>query len=254
MLKKLSIASGLTTAGLASALALIVSPPTHAITIIFDQIGNGAPTDNGGSFVNQDFEPVFDSFDGAIVDDFEINNPVKLLGVDAVFVDNSNILSNATQWNVGIFSSPTAASTSLIGDVAHAFVDPNDVNISTGFNNSGEVLVEIPISLPLADADTYWVGIYPTLDFDPFGQVFVSLSSLANDTSDNAVFANPGNGFGSGTLANCLALSASPCNVAYRLQAVPELKPVPEPASILGLLAIGAIGSTSLKRRQKEEK
>ncbi len=191
MLKKLSIASGLTTAGLASALALIVSPPTHAITIIFDQIGNGAPTDNGGSFVNQDFEPVFDSFDGAIVDDFEINNPVKLLGVDAVFVDNSNILSNATQWNVGIFSSPTAASTSLIGDVAHAFVDPNDVNISTGFNNSGEVLVEIPISLPLADADTYWVGIYPTLDFDPFGQVFVSLSSLANDTSDNAVFANP---------------------------------------------------------------
>ncbi len=245
MLKKFSIITAAS-----AALAVMVSAPAHATTIIFDQIGDGTPTLDGSNPADQDFEPAFDSFDVTMIDDFEANIPITLVGADAVF--SANNVSNATQWNVGIFSSPTAASTSLIGDVAHAFVNPGDVTITTGFNTNGEVLVEIPIDLLLTDPGTYWLGIYPTLDFSPFGQSFVSLSSLADDTPDNSFFANPGNGFGLGTVANCTNNFGSPCNVAYRLEAVSQA--VPEPASLLGLLGVGAIGATSLKRKQKQDK
>ncbi|OZH53910.1 hypothetical protein AFK68_14380 [Hydrocoleum sp. CS-953] len=62
--------------------------------------------------------------------------------------------------------------------------------------------------------------------------------------------------FTTGDLSNGIAffLDSNLSEVSGEMTLKYEFEEVPEPTSILGLLAIGALGSTSLKRKQKEEK
>ncbi|WP_373479567.1 PEP-CTERM sorting domain-containing protein [Geminocystis sp.] len=71
------------------------------------------------------------------------------------------------------------------------------------------------------------------MNFDPFDQVFVSSSTLADTTANNQFQVNPGGSFGftNNTLPNTL-------NASYRL--LGEAQSVPEPLTILGTaIALG---------------
>ncbi len=248
---------------------LSIASPAKAVGVIFDQIGDGTPTDIPFSILNQDFEADFDDFeadfddfeadfddifDSVLIDDFTVEgtNRLNIVKADAVFRELEGLtgdVSGATLWNVAIFSSPDAAGTSIIGDIANAVIDSAEVSLTKNFNNQRDTLVEIPVDLSLPSKGTYWLGIYPTLDFDLFGPSFLTMSLLADDTVGNSILANPGGGLGVGDRVTCTDLGglSSRCNASYRLEA----KAVPEPGITLSLLAFGAIGTgVTLKKKR----
>lgn len=81
------------------------------------------------------------------------------------------------------------------------------------------------------------------MNFNPFGQVFVSNSTLADTTANNLFQVNPGGGFGLGTSIQ------GANNASYRLLG----EPVPEPLTILGTAMALGFGTIFKKKVSKVE-
>lgn len=218
---------------LASALCAAVSVPAFGGTPVWDQIGpDSSASDtpaNGGA--SQDFEAAFDGYDVVAIDDFTLSASAALCSMEAVIQTPTATTTAATPtaYRVEIYSSQAAAGASLIGDVYSVSVPTASVTITEPFG-AASALVVIPISTTLA-AGTYWAGVIPVMAFTGNGQTFVSLTTIADTTVDNATLANPGGSFGFGPFAEFDTLAAvtpGQSNFAYRLNIDCGGDPCPE--------------------------
>ncbi len=218
-----------------STLFAFASSAVFAQVIVMDQIGSN-PADTGSSqviYASQDFETSFDTFDIGLIDDF--NSPglplVKIEFVGGIWNTGSPSWNNIQFYRVEFYSSVAAAASNLTGDVASVTVPTSAVSVDTSpYPNDPNLRALVSIPLPNVNVGTgqRWVAVIPRMDFSPNGQVGVATSAYAsaNPGGNNMTHVNPGGGFG--LPGNQQAYSF---NAAYRINAVPE------PASVLALLA-----------------
>jgi hypothetical protein len=218
-----------------SGLFALASSAVFAQVIIMDQIGSN-PADTGSSqviYASQQFEAAFSQFDIGLIDDF--NSPglplVKIEFVGGIWNTGAPSWNNVQFYRVEFYSSIAAAASNLTGDVASVTVPTNSVTVDTSpypGDPNQRALVSIPLPNVNVGSGTRWVAVIPRMDFSPSGQTGVSSSAYsgANPGGNNMTHVNPGGGFG------------MPGNQqAYQLNAAYRITAVPEPASVLALLA-----------------
>ncbi|NES06069.1 MAG: choice-of-anchor E domain-containing protein [Okeania sp. SIO2F4] len=212
MLKKLSIASGLTTAGLASALTVIASVlPAQAATI--------------EQTVSNFFNPIsFDGFDSSVGNLTGVSLDYNLSATGSAF--DPAQLCTSFQDCEGSFV------LSLFGDGAFAGLS----DVESIFVSNPQVDNGVSVNLNITDWEMFNTSAF--VDVASVGDVVVEFFADGDLSFD----------FFSG-----LNLSEVSGEVTLKYE-FEEVQSTPEPASMLGLLAIGTIGATSLKRKQKEEK
>lgn len=214
----------------AAACSSLIVAGAQASTVILDQI-TGASFANGSA--SQFFGGAQASFDCAALDDFEVGALGQLTQVDVVLSTGPTFTTfdNVTNWSVQIYSSPGAAATSLLGDVASA----------SGLTATISALdSRFLVSLDLAGAGidlgagTYWIAVIPTMSFPTGGQLFVTHSSIGGA---NGQFANPGGGFGLPGNLDDLDVP-----LAYRVWAVPS-------PGVLAVLGLAGVAGARRRRR-----
>ncbi|NEP04363.1 MAG: PEP-CTERM sorting domain-containing protein [Okeania sp. SIO2G4] len=166
--------------------------------------------------------------------------------------------------------------------------DPTDGSLAAlhGFDGNGPGIISIAQDVFISSSNTElsfdFRGAWDLVNFVPTSaRVFdVNIEEVGGGStllSTNFLMANPGEFVSdTGNLTGSLDLSAF-ANSSVRInfdwfipedftgpaffqldnvqltQGTPDTQGVPEPASILGLLALGTLGATSLKRKQEEE-
>jgi hypothetical protein len=172
----------------------------------FDQIGADDGSDLEGNITAaQYFEPDFAIYDIATLDDFTLDSSGTVTSIEAVLNGWNGYAGPAgvTSYQVNVYSSPTAASGDLVGDVYS--IDIAAANFPT-WSGTGD-LIQFDISAALG-AGTYYFAIIPTNEFGINGQTGIAQSALGDYASWQA---NPAGGFGQGTLWDVAG------NAAYRL-------------------------------------
>lgn len=222
--------------------AALLAGTASAQHFLLNQIGDtsGTVTHMPGAWFSQTVTDL-PTFSTALADDFFANAyELRLTAVQAAVSTNSgsNNFGLITGWRVEIYSSPSAAVTSLTGDVFSTVVSTGAVTL-TPFTNTpsfADQRVNIPIDFVLPGAGTYWVAVMPVADSTDF--FLVNNSTLPGNL--NAVQANPGGGFpfpGN--------LNSTNNNAAYAVVAVPE------PGTVLaGALASGSLAVLWIRRRR----
>ena len=202
---------------------------------LMDQIGPAAAAQNGQTANgSQEFEAANAAFHVATLDDFVLGSQFQLtqievctLGYSANWVSYANVQN----WRVEIYSSPTAAQSNLVGDVAHVVVPTTNATLVqpwTAAANSGKVTLDVS-SFPSLNlnAGTYWIAVIPRLNFTGGGQIAVYQPTFAGTPGNaNARQANPGGGFA--IPGNLAALNV---NSAYRIKGTST---APFPPSMIG--------------------
>lgn len=205
-------------------LALILPNYLYA-DVELDQIGliDGSSVGNTYEF-SQYFEADYPDFNIASLDNFSISTPLSLNRVECViggwngFEDPSSI----SFYETNVYSSPEAAGKVLTGDVSTWSVDSADAIVSSDWTGFG-FLIECPVTLVLDAEGEYWFSLIPQNDFGPSGQTGIANSFIGDGIQ--AIQANPGEGFGFGSLQQldgelALRLSsgtvADPCETPLR--------------------------------------
>jgi hypothetical protein len=212
---------------------------------VMDQIGpNPSFVDGRVAYTSQIFEPIYSVNNIAMLDNFSITRgPLQLVEVDAVLkgFQGFTSYSNVTDWQVAIYSSPTAAvraGTSLNGDVFNDIIAPSAVTLTTPYTSlSTSALLQIPITETLS-AGTYDIAVMAIMPITTGGVIGVYSSAYPGTPSDfNAMQVNPG---GFDQFPGDIEQTGQ--SAAYRILA--QSSAVPEPPSLS--LAIAAIGLFSV--------
>lgn len=223
-----------------------IAVPAAAGPVTFiDQITGAGSSDNewtsqiftdgsGGAYQNG-------SFDSTAADDFTLGRDGSVRKIVAVFGDVTNSQgANVTAWNVNLYSSTTAAGSSLTGDVFSATLVPTITSIgNNGFGGLHAFTVTFDVNIPLA-AGTYWVGVNAEQFFDPGGgpaQLFMPESQVGNG---NAFGANPGGSFGNDYITQ------GDKNIQYEVTGT--LIPMPAPV----LMSMAGLGLMACVRRRAQ--
>lgn len=235
----------------AAAAAVFMAVSAHAV-VLMDQIGPDGSATNGQVAVHsQILEAANQSFSDSAVDNFILPTAYRITHLDAGMRAFGGAtlaaFGNVTGWDVAIYSTALAPTTTQTGDVANITLAPGAVTVTTGFNsNSLSALVSMDLSIELA-AGEYWLALLPRLPLAGNGQLGVYLSTFAGTPGDNNGFlANPGGG--GGFNGNRLLVGE---DLAYRLEGVEPMTQVPEPTSA-ALLAAGLLGLLGVTRRARQ--
>ena len=223
----------------------VATPALAGAVTFIDQITGAGPSDNewtsqiftdgaGGAYQSG-------SFDSTAADDFTLGREGTVQRIVAVFGDVTNSQgANVTAWNVNLYSSTTAAGSSLTGDVFSATLVPTITSIgNNGFGGLHAFTVTFDVNIPLA-AGTYWVGVNAEQYFDPGGgpaQLFLPESEVGNG---NAFGANPGGSFGNDYITQGTK------NLQYTV--IGTVIPMPAPV----LMSTAGIGLVAFRRRRNE--
>lgn len=226
---------------LTALLATTSVAPAHA-EILLDQL-TGVAFTNSTVFNSQDFESTFNIYDVAVVDDFTIGADYTLTNIAAALggYNGYNGTAGIAGYQVNIYSAPSAAGASIIGDIASLSLLPGEVTVTP----SGVYdLVSADINIALT-AGTYYFSLVAINNFASNGQVGI-VTDL--DTASNGFQANPGGGFGAGT-----TFAFNPTGTAgYRITGDLTGSVVPEPASWAMMIGgFGLVGG-ALRRRSSQ--
>ena len=190
------------------------------------------------------FDP---SFDSTILEDFTANSgELQVFHVSALFEAQGGFASfaGAFGYRVDVFSDPSLAGTSLVGDVASQFIiagsgaGVTQIPDLSGLAEYG--LVSLDVNINLTSAGTYWLGVSVIAPFES-GIFFLQHSGAATAGNADAKFANPEDGFGLGPLI------AADLDYAYAIEAIPE--PVSALLGALGLAMLLGSRKRSLVNR-----
>jgi hypothetical protein len=230
-----------------SLVALLAIGSVANADTLMDQITGGTIIGATPFGVDQVFTDLsFTTFSGLVIDDFTTVAGYQLTNA-SVLLEGSY---NPTDFQVSIWSSIADAASSgdtLNGNTVVQQLVPvaNVTTTSIGSpNGSPAVRLDIPINLNL-NAGTYYLGIAPVQDFTNNGQLFILANSAANPGGNNAVFINPGNGFGMGTSGQ------QAFNASLMLQGNLISAAVPEPGSVALLIGMATVGGIAVRRRKK---
>ncbi len=238
----------------AAALGAVLGTPSSAhAAVVLDQIGapSSYPRGNGsvyGSKSGHFVEPQYNFFSTAVVDDFMVTDPTRdLTNVSAaIFAQGGTFTTFGAipGWEVAIYSSLSAAQSSLTGDVADVYVPASDATLTTGFSNNGDnnALVSLPINIELPAAGTYYLSILSRNPLDTTGWVDVYDFGSAGGANayNEAPYATAG--------PTSTLLTGG--DAAYRIIGQAPAGGVPEPSALalVALAGVAGLGVTLCRR------
>jgi len=219
----------------------IASKPAQA-AMILNQIGSSPAFYTAGGGVPANTSDVYESsltpYITAVVDDFTVSGAMNLTNVSAVTqgYDGFGGYSGVTGWEVAIYSSLTAASSSITGDVYDNVFAPADVELTAPFGGAADVaLVSIPTDISIPAAGTYYVAVLADNAYYSNGQIGILESTGAPGTTpggSNSYLTNPGGGYG--FTSNLYAIDPA-ADAAYSITAGTTQVPEPAALSVLGI-------------------
>lgn len=224
---------------LACLACILTTDPIARAASVIDQIGALA-TAASYDFstlpepsVSQIF-PDFPDSSSAALENFTVtSSQLNVTEVGVVFraLGGFEDFSNLDGFLLNIFSDVSLAGTSLQGNVASLTINAGsnlsitEIVDTSGFHSYG--LLRFTLDLDLPEPGEYWIGVSPVSNAETLGQFMLLASPVAGLGVPDARLANPGNGFGVGTL------SLTDNHHAVSVTAVPE------PGAALLLLASG---------------
>ncbi|MGD1703211.1 PEP-CTERM sorting domain-containing protein [Dapis sp. BLCC M229] len=222
MLKKLSIAA-------ASATIATLTAVSGASAVSFSGAGFSIP-DNDTAGISSSI------------------NITDEISVDDITVNLENL---AHTWTGDLIATITheesGTSVDLINRVGRTggsgFGDSSDLSGNYSFNDSftGDIWA---VAAGVLNGDVVPGGDYFATTLDGTQSFLSDFTSLSSAVGTWTLFINDGAGGDTGSLGSwSVDIEGEPVSVS-----------TPEPASLLALFGIGALGATSLKRKQKEEK
>ncbi|MEP4078029.1 hypothetical protein [Haloferula sp.] len=196
--------------------------------VVINHIGDLVSYDfNGGvdSSPSQIFTD-FPTFDSVVLEDFSVTSDLRqVTRVSVLFHSQGGFDSfdDVEGYSLSIYTDANFAGVSLIGDVANLLVMTGSgaavsqvIDSSTG-NEYGLVTLDVDITLP--SAGTYWIGVSPKSSLSASGQFLIPYGGATGSTTpgnSDARLANPGEGFGMGTL------TVLDQDYAYSVTSIPE--------------------------------
>lgn len=209
-------------------LALAASSAWSNAAMVLDQIGNVSTYNlNAGSgpTPSQVFTD-FPDFSSIVLEDFTVTaDELEITDVAALFRAQGGFakFGDVDGFALEIFSNPSLAATGLGGDVANlVFVAGSGTSVTQVMDSGGSFeygLVSLETSVFLPGAGQYWIGVAPVAASSVAGQFRLMNSGASSPVTPggaDARLANPGDGFGLGTL------SIVNLDHAYSVTAVPE--------------------------------
>jgi len=155
--------------------------PANISAVLYDQtdspFGNGAP--------DQDFESSFDAYDSFIADDFVVPGG-RTWSIDGVVTVGTTTGPANT---VSVWFYPDN------GGAPAATAACSYTGLTTFTETAGSFVVSLPTPCDLTTG-TYWMAFQTQQDFGVSGQHFFSNRSVVS--GNEAMWQNPGDGFGSG--------------------------------------------------------
>lgn len=151
----------------------------------------------------QQFEGGFATFDSYAADDvFFLGPTITRITVALEFSDPGTITNFWTRmrgWNVYVgHLAQLGSGGGLAATVGLGLTMLGGGNVN-GVPNTR--IVEINgLNIPVSPLTVSYVGIQPVLDFSVGGQTFAMRNAFVATTPNSAVYVNPGNGFGNGTV------------------------------------------------------
>jgi hypothetical protein len=231
ILKSLSIAA----AG-AVVVALGVSKPAGANTLWYNGDFNFVT-----GWANEENTNVSDAY---IYDDFAVSAG-EVWNIDSIWSNNLMNFTGVTQatWSIRTGVSEGNGGT-VIASGTRAATQTATGKSGFGLNEYKIGVSGLNINL---DPGTYWLSVAP-VGFG-FGRSF-------NDTTSglNAVGIPAGNNGNSFQKSSFFGANFQARNTDFSMGVGGSAKPIPEPASVLGLLAIGALGAGSTLKRKFQQK
>lgn len=162
----------------------------------YDQIGASDGSGVGvGTTASQIFEPASAAYDIATLDNFSFTASTHISAIEAVingwngFID----ITPVTNYTISVYSSPTAAGTSLVGDIYSIDIVAPTLPPWTGAG----YLVSFPIDVTLPVGE-YYFAVIPWNNFGTNGQTGIVDYTDALVGDGNYWQANPNGGFGFG--------------------------------------------------------
>lgn len=215
--------------------------------ILMDQITGAVLLPGVNPGADQVFND-FTDFSCVVIDNFTTANGYQLTNTSIVLEGSYN----PTGYQVSVWSSLADAASSgngLNGNAVAQQLVPlaNVTTTSLGINSNGleTFRADMPINLALTNPGTYFLGLSPIQDFAGNGQLFIMGASTGNPGGNNAVWLNPGGGFGLGTSVQTTS------NAALRLEGRLLQAPVPEPGSVALLVGLATVTGIAVRRRKK---
>ncbi len=155
--------------------------PSNVSAILYDQtdnpFGNGAP--------DQDFEAAFDAYDAFIADDFVVPGG-RTWSIDQVITVGT---TGGPANTVNVWFYPDN------GGMPGATAACTYTGLTTFAETAGSFVVDLPTPCDLSSG-TYWMAFQTQQDFGTSGQHF--FSNRTTVSGNEAMWQNPGDGFGSG--------------------------------------------------------
>jgi len=178
--------------------------------------------------------PEFPDFSTAVLENFTVtSSQLNVVGAGALFraLGGFGDFWNVDGFLLNIYSDVNLAAAGLMGDVA-SLTTLNGTNLTiteihdtSGLHAYGLLRFTLDVSLP--QSGEYWLGVSPVSTADTLGQFMLLVSPVADLGVPDARLANPGGGFGQGSLGltgNHHAISVTA---------------VPEPGTALLLICAG---------------
>lgn len=177
------------------------------------------------------------------IDDFTLSRTTRLTSLRGLYANtfHSFNLPDVENWQVDVFSSPTAALGFGAGDIASMIVT-SGVSLSAAppgyppYGVGGVVTVPIDVRLP---AGSYWLGLRPKIDYQNAGFALLTTAGDPNKV---------GNFFVTESFSSQTYAYSMPGGIYFQLSG----QAVPEPASWAMLIAgFGLVGATARRRRTR---
>lgn len=190
-----AIAAGLVLAGAADAVMIKQSNQAGAIppgirapsAVLYSQLDNPA----GNGVPDQNFESSIDAYDAIAADDFVVGDADGWTIEQISTVGTYSVAGPVDSVNVAIrANSPGGGNPDLPGTAVCSYS-----NVVPTTDSSGSFVIDLPTDC-IVGPGTYWLEIQVNMDFGAGGQHF--WSNRSTQTGSEAVWVNPGDGFGTG--------------------------------------------------------
>lgn len=211
--------------------------------LVMDQIGQADAYVRGlQPTLSQIFAdgPDYAAYNCMAVDDFTVTqSELHVTNVAALFQAGGgfDMFQGVAGYQLSFFSAAAAAGNDLAGDLGSLLV-LSGAGASVTQVNGDIAVVSLQVNITLPAAGTYWVGVAPVASTSLVGNFYLQSNGAqapVTPGNGNGMLANPGGGFGGGSL------SLINVDYAYSITAIPEPS----------VITLGLLGGLACFRRRR---